>query len=59
MSDMKTVNQYRVEQYKICQVRGHKADNFITTNVTVGVCKYCDTHFWQQQLETNVPVGEE
>jgi len=50
----------RYEAYRICQERGHEAHHFVTIGgVTKGICKYCGTYFWTEEVlhEEAVPVA--
>lgn len=58
--DYGLAQDYKLEQYEICKERGHKANQFYTTNITVGICQFCGTHFWDEvtQQESNAPRAE-
>lgn len=48
----------RLEQYKICQERGHKpSDTVLASYPPQNVCKFCQTWFWFETVlhERNVP----
>ena len=45
----------RWDAYLICRERGHDADQYITTNITKGICKWCGSYFVTHQYEDNTP----
>lgn len=49
----------RLDEYRICQKRGHQPDSIIlTSNPPKNVCKWCGTHYTTKKevIETNFPV---
>lgn len=50
--------QKRVDQYRICQTRGHEPSNIrLACNPPLDVCKHCGAHFRYEStlIERHIP----